>query len=250
MTDSHSQWELPPTDLTLSVGDIHVWWGALDQPEEQVQRFADLLSDTELARAERYHFEKHKRRYVVSQGQLREILGRYLDLRPAQLEFSQGDRGKPALAQRFEGDELDFNMSHSHELALYAVTRGRRIGIDVEHIRPVSDVEQIVARYFAEREKRDFQSVPAGQKLEAFFNAWTRKEAYLKAIGEGLYHPLDRFAVSLAPGEPARLLHIDGDEGKASGWSLCALKPGPGYVAALAVEGDSWNLVCWRWMAG
>jgi len=240
---------LPPVDLDLPSGDIHVWRGALDQPQSRVRRLAELLSDAERARAERYHFEKDKRRYIVSQGQLRAILGRYLDLRPEQVTFCQGHRGKPVLAQRFGVDELCFNMSHSHELALCAVTRGARIGIDVEYVRPVADADQIVERYFAEPEKRAFRSVPPGQRQTAFFNGWTRKEAYLKAIGEGLYHPLDGFAVSLAPGEPERFLYIDGDEHQALQWSLCALNPGPGYIAALAVEGVSRKILCCQWMA-
>jgi 4'-phosphopantetheinyl transferase len=144
-------------------------------------------------------------------------------------------------------DELRFNVSHSHGLALYAVTRRRKIGIDIERVRPISGPEQLAARFFSAGENAELCALPEHVKHEAFFNCWTRKEAYVKARGEGLSLPLNQFDVSLNPGEPARLLRVERDPQEAARWSLQGLTPAPGYVAALAVEGHGWRLACWEW---
>ncbi len=241
-------WEPSPASPTLSREDVHVWCGSLEQPAWRVQCFHGVLSSAEQARAERFKFEKHRRRYIVSQGQLRAILGHYLGLEPGEVQFRQGQRGKPELPESHGGVPLCFNISHSGELNLCALTWGRSVGVDVESIRPVPDAEQIVGRFFSEQEKAAFRALAPDQKLEAFFRCWTRKEAYLKATGEGLYRPLDGFAVSFAPGEPAQLLHTEGDAHEASRWSMRELSPASGYVAALAVEGGWRNLECWQWV--
>lgn len=238
-------WGPPPAELALSSNDVHVWCAFLDEPTWRLQRLVQTLSANERVKAEHFHFERDRRRFIVSQGLLRMILSRYLSIKPNQLQFCYGHRGKPALTQTFGGDTLHFNMSHSHELALYAITRDREIGVDVERIRPIPDIEQIAERFFSAKENAVFCALPPSQKLEAFFNCWTRKEAYLKATGDGLARPLDQFAVSLAPGKAARLLHVEGDVQETTRWSLQRLTPAPGYVVALAVEGHGWRLACW-----
>jgi 4'-phosphopantetheinyl transferase len=132
------------------------------------------------------------------------------------------------------GPGFHFNLAHSHELAVYAFARHHAVGIDVEYVRELADARQLAARFFSARENAAWLALPAGQRAVGFYNCWTRKEAYIKAIGEGLSCPLDQFDVSLAPGEPARLLSIAGDEGAANQWSLWTLSPAPGYVGALA----------------
>jgi 4'-phosphopantetheinyl transferase len=174
-------------------------------------------------------------------------LGRYLGLKPGQLRFCYGPHGKPSLAPPLEEEALRFNVSHSQGLALFAVARGRELGVDLEYVRPIAEVEQIVARFFSERESKAFSALPAGRRLEAFFNCWTRKEAYVKARGGGLALSLKQFDVSLAPGEAAALSCTGDDAQEVARWSLWALEPGPGYVAALAVEGHGWRLACWQW---
>lgn len=241
-------WERGPTSPTLAKEDVHVWCGSLDQPAPDVHRFGHVLSSAEQTRAGRFHFERHRRRYIISQGQLRIILGRYLGIPPGDVQFRQGPRGKPELAETPGAGPLRFNMSHSNELALFAVARGRSVGIDIESLRPMPDAERIVGRYFAEREIEDFQNLAPSERLEGFFNCWTRKEAYLKATGEGLYLPLAGFAVTLAPGVPAHLLHVEGGAQEAERWSMQELCPAPGYVAAIAVEGGWRNLECWQWL--
>jgi 4'-phosphopantetheinyl transferase len=153
------------------------------------------------------------------------------------------------LARKANHGELGFNLAHSHELALYAITRGREVGIDLERIRSNLVDEQIAERFFSPREVVVLRGLPTHRQREAFFNCWTRKEAYVKAKGQGLSIPLDQFDVSLAPGEPAALLSTQWHPQEASRWSLQKLNPGCGYVAALAVEGHDWQVKCWQWSA-
>jgi 4'-phosphopantetheinyl transferase len=231
--------------LNLSSSDVHLWRAWLDQPGWLVQRFTQTLSKDEQQRAGRFHFASDRRRFVVGRAILRAILGQYLGVEPGQVQFSYGPKGKPSLLQR--DTQLCFNVSHSRELVLYAVTLGREVGVDVEYIRPMSDAEQITERFFSPQECAAFSALPAEQKPEGFFNCWTRKEAYLKACGDGITRPLDQFSVSLIPGEPARLLRVEGDSGETSRWRLKALTPAPDYVAAIAVAGINWQLACWTW---
>lgn len=239
-------WNIPPADLVLSSHDVHVWRASLEQSATQVQQLAQILSEDERVRAERFYFERDRKHFTVARGVLRTILGRYLNIEPKQLKFSYGFRGKPALDNTQADSRLQFNLSHSHGLALYAVTRDRQIGIDLEQIRPTSDLEKLAKRFFSSREHAEICSLAPNQKQEAFFNAWTRKEAYLKATGEGLAQ-LEQIEVSLVPGEPAALLNIQQDSQAAARWSLQSLIPATGYVAALAAEGHDWHLTCWQW---
>lgn len=236
-----------PADLALSGDDVHVWCASLDQPATRFRRLVQTLSADERARAERFHFEQDGRRFTVGRGLLRTILGSYLGVEPSQLQFCYGCRGKPALASG--GGTLRFNLSHSQDLALYAVTRDRAIGIDLECIRPISETEEVAERFFSAREIALLRALPVSisEKREAFFNCWTRKEAYTKASGDGLTRPLDQIEVSLAPGEPARLLCIKGDPREATRWLLHELRPASGYVATLVVEGHGWRLACRQW---
>jgi 4'-phosphopantetheinyl transferase len=240
-------WQPAPTDLVLSSRDVHVWRASLEQPEALIQQLAQTLSEDERTRASRFYFERDRKHFIVGRGLLRTILGCYLSLEPTQLQFCYGSRGKPALANMGDSDTLQFNLSHSHGLVLYAVTRDRKIGIDLEQIRPTSDVEKLAERFFSPREHAAIRSLPSSQKQEAFFHAWTCKEAYLKAIGEGLAG-LEQVEVSLVPGEPVRLLSTGEDSPASSRWSVQVLTPAPDYIAALAVEGQGWTLACWEIM--
>src|SRR5262249_22774643 len=161
-------------------------------------------------------------------------LGSYLDAEPKQLKFIYGNRGKPALDESFaEISALRFNLSHSNGFALYVVTKEREIGCDLEYIRDIIDAEQIAERFFSAKEYADFRTLAEEYKFEAFFNCWTRKEAYIKAIGDGLSMPLDSFDVAFIPGEEARLLRSERDSDDVSRWSLLALKPAPDFAAAI-----------------
>jgi len=241
-------WSLPSANLVLPNDEVHVWRACLDQPATTLERLTQTLSADEQRRAERFYFERHRRRFIAARGVLRAILGRYLGLEPDQVEFAYGAQGKPALANCCYGDDLFFNLSHSHKLALYAVTRHRQVGVDLEYIRVVTDDERIAASTFSARENREWRTLLKVKQREAFFNCWTRKEAYIKAIGDGLSRPLDQFDVSLVPGEPARLLNVIGHPEEAARWCLKELAPAPGYAAALAAEGQGWHLVCLQWV--
>lgn len=223
-------------ELSLSSDEVHVWRAFLEQEESHINELARTLSENELLKAKSFYFQKDQRRFVVTHGILRKILGWYLNIEPKRLKFSYGRHGKPTLTGVTDGHSLCFNMSHSHSLALFAFTWGRKIGVDVEYVRSMPDAEEIADRFFSPQENAVFRRVPAGKKLEAFFNCWTRKEAFLKAVGDGLSRSLDSFEVSLFPGEPAQLLGVGGDPLEASRWHLRALAPAHGYVGAFVVE--------------
>ena len=208
-----------------------MWRIDLEQRQEVLERFRETLEAHELERAGRFHFEKHRRHFVVARGFLRCVVARYLETRPEVLRFSFGPYGKPALAGE---QSLRFNLSHSHEVALLAVASSVELGVDVEHVRADFASEDIARRFFSRAEVETFDALPKKEQVAAFFRCWTRKEAYIKAIGKGLSQPLDGFDVTLAPEEPAALLHADEDD--ASRWSLSDIDVGAGYAGALAVE--------------
>lgn len=247
MAHAFDVWKTPPELLSLSDRDVHVWKAPLDLATVHVQGLAEALSEDERARARRFVFERDRRRFTVGRGVLRALLGRYLGASPSTLKFRYSPHGKPAVAIGFGGDALRFTAAHSHETALYGVTLGREIGIDLEYIRPDLASDHVAERFFSRQEVAALRALSPASRLEAFFNCWTRKEAYIKARGEGLSLPLDRFEVSLAPGEPAALVSTPDDPPEASRWSLRELFPGPGYVGAVAVEGHDWRLQCWQW---
>jgi 4'-phosphopantetheinyl transferase len=231
----------------LEHDEIHVWRASLDRAASYVRDLEQTLAADERERAERFYFQIDREHFTVARGLLRAILGRYLNRPAEQLRFCYDSYGKPSLAEAYGGDWLRFNLSHARGLALYAVTRERALGVDLEYLRADFASDGIARRFFSASEVAALRALPPHQKLEAFFNCWTRKEAYIKARGEGLSFPLDQFDVSLAPGEPAALLSTSGNPQEASRWSLEALTPAPGYVAALCVEGQGWRLKCWQW---
>ncbi|HEV2854678.1 MAG TPA: 4'-phosphopantetheinyl transferase superfamily protein [Thermoanaerobaculia bacterium] len=231
--------------LTLAPGEIHVWSVRLDPPAGQVERLGRCLSSDEWERANRFRFEKHRRQYVVGRGALRTLLASYLGTRPELVRFTYGPRGKPFLAPPLDAGGLHFNLSNSDELALVGFVLGREIGVDVEYLRKMPDCEQISERFFSESERTVLRSIPFPAKEEAFFNCWTRKEAYLKAVGEGLAAPLDSFDVTLALDEPPRMLTLEGDAGRAARWFFHHLRPAPDYVGAIAIEGGTWEVRTW-----
>jgi 4'-phosphopantetheinyl transferase len=219
--------------------EIHVWQLELDRSVEEIAHWESILSRDEKARADRFHFRNDRNRFVAARGFLRDLLGGYLQKPPASLEFSYGNHGKPALAEPSASSGLSFNLSHSAGLAVYAIARNRNLGIDVEHIRPESAGENIATRYFSAREVEELRSLPTQERVQAFFDCWTRKEAYLKATGMGLQIPLDRFAVSLSPGQPAQFL-----EGVEPRWHLAACNTVEGYAAAIAYDGGLAYISC------
>ena len=236
---------VPPRGLLkLDKGAVHVWHARLDQFAGQQSQLLELLSADERSRAERFHFPHDRAHFIAARGLLRRILSRYLDVPPRQLSFSYSPYGKPALACENDCHAVRFNVSHSHGIALYAVAREREVGVDVEYVRHDIVGEQIAERFFSAPEVAKLRALPAEAQPLAFFNCWTRKEAFIKARGEGLSFPLDQFEVSLDEQEPAALISIRDDPRETSRWSLQSVPVAEGYVAALVAEGHEWRLEC------
>jgi len=231
LSEEGSIWVTPPSSPSLETGTVHVWRISLDQPFESLQHFRRILEPDELNRASRFHFEKHRQHFIVARGFLRAVIARYLEMQPEALRFSYGAYGKPALASEHV---LRFNLSHSHEIALLAVALDAELGVDVEHIRADFASEEIARRFFSRAEVEVFNALPKEEQVAAFFRCWTRKEAYIKAIGKGLSQALDAFDVTLAPGVQAALLRAEEDNVKR--WWMSNVDVGEGYAGALAVE--------------
>jgi len=225
--------------LLLSDG-IDVWCASLDR---EPQRFYKFLSQDEQARADRFYFERDRSRFIISRGLLRTILGYYLNIDPSKIQFCYGPHGKPALQSTFHKRVVHFNLSHSHDLALYAVSWNRQVGIDVEYIRPMLEAEHIANHFFSRDENTLIRTLPAAERTDLFFKIWTSKEAYLKAIGGGLTESLTQIEISLASTELTRIVSIDGDWRNALPWHLETLNPAPNYLAALVVQGSTSQIV-------
>ena len=215
--------------------EIHVWHRSLAVSAAELEGLYALLDSEERQRAGRFRFENSRKAFIASHGWLRTLLGRYLDADPRSLEFTFGKRGKPAV----RGAALRFNLSHSGAMAACAMALDEEIGIDIELIRSMSDLESIARRFFHTEECRQLLAQREEDRETAFFRCWTRKEAYIKALGDGLYAPLDRFQVTLSSGDPAAFVQIDGCPAAAE-WSLFGLDFGPGYAGAVAVRGTGW----------
>jgi 4'-phosphopantetheinyl transferase len=232
--------------VILQQDDVHVWYASLDGFASSSRWLARTLNADERARSERFYFEQDRVRFIAGRGLLRTILGYYSGIEPGDLQFCYSSHGKPSLAETFKGSRIRFNLAHAHGFALYAVTFDREIGVDLEYIKPIAEAARIVHRFFSDQENTAFHTFTSDEKLEAFFRYWTCKEAYLKACGEGLTHPLDQIEISLVPGEPATLLSIRGDVREASRWFLQELHPATDLAAALVVEGSKPRLTCWQ----
>jgi 4'-phosphopantetheinyl transferase len=256
-------------NVELPAGEVHIWTVNLDPPADRVEALGRSLSPDEWERANRFRFDRHRRQYVVGRGALRSLLAGYMGTRPELVRFTYGPRGKPFLDASFSlspgtgeragerGDginDLFFNLSNSDEMAFVGFVRGREIGVDIEYLKPMPDCEQIAERFFSESERAVLRGIPKENKEEAFFNCWTRKEAYLKAVGEGLAAPLDSFDVTLAPGEPPRMLTLRGDAEAASRWWLEHFRISPEHIGALALERrepeERWVVRTWSFPEG
>jgi len=283
------RWPEPPPDWALAWSgteardnispQVHVWAATLDLPAAALSACQETLSGTELARAARFRFQQHRNRFIAGRGLLRVILGRYLQIEPRAIEFAYGPQGKPFLAEPLprpivQSDDsskpprrspaskagaqapeapapraLEFNLAHSQNLALLAVSASGPIGVDVELIRLMPDAGELVARFFSERETEACNTLPKAGRAAAFFNLWTRKEAWLKATGEGIGHSLNQVEVSFLPGEPARLIALPKGWQAAKEWKLSDLSPAPGFAGALAMAAPNPRLSCWKWSA-
>lgn len=202
-----------------------------------MQQGRALLGADECARADRFYFPRDQRRYIIGRAALRLQLGVALGVAPEAVRFTYGSHGKPALAEPFLASGICFNVSHSGDLALIGLLRGGELGVDLEAFRQLSDRDALVRRYFSDVENQFYFSLPQADREAGFYNCWTRKEAVVKALGQGLSYSLRAFDVTLAPQDSPSLLRLQQLAGHESGWCLDAFRPGEGYAAAVAVQG-------------
>jgi 4'-phosphopantetheinyl transferase len=234
-----------PAPLALPEGEVHLWRIDLEAVRTNEDRWQQILSSDESARAARFHFPIDRQRFVSSRGLLRTILGGYLETNPDRLSFSYSKSEKPSLGPAYSGSGVMFNVSHSGGIALIAFARRREVGVDVEQVCGNFDAEALARRFFSAHEQEQLAALPKEEKFEAFFRCWTRKEAYIKATGEGLSLPLHQFDVSIAAGDCDALLSGQPDNADTAPWSLREVAVGPGYVGALCVHGHDWRQKNW-----
>ncbi|MBA3469094.1 MAG: 4'-phosphopantetheinyl transferase superfamily protein [Herpetosiphonaceae bacterium] len=242
-----NRWPSRHPSVTLAPDCIHVWRAFLFEQQGRLPDFYATLDPEERDRAGRFVFERDRQRYIISHGILRDILARYSGQAAHTLRFVKNSYGKPQLLSTTAAAGLHFNLSHSHDLALYAIALDRPVGVDVEWMRPEFAGLDIARHSFAPAEIAALIEVPASQQRQAFFNCWTRKEAYIKAVGQGLGIDLNSFIVSLKPDEPARLCSINDDVQSASGWTMRALDVHSDYAAAVASESPLMACLQWTW---
>jgi 4'-phosphopantetheinyl transferase len=221
---------------------VEILVARLDVGPEIIPALVKLLDYAERDRASRFMVERDSVRFIVGRARLRQQLSARLGVPPEAIELAYGRHGKPALGAPYANSNLRFNLSHSGDLAVYAFAYGRDVGVDVEAVRELRDLDDIAARFFSRRENEACLALDPGDKLLGFFNCWARKEAFIKALGDGLNYPLDSFDVSLAPDEPVRILRIEGTPGDNFGWDLSSFSPAPGFVGAVVTEKRKSNI--------
>lgn len=221
--------------LLPAAGSVALIAFRLDPSPSVTAGLRRVLDSDERARADRFKFDRHRRRFIVGRGVLRHVLARLLGRTPASVAFAYGEHGKPSVA----GSDVPFNLSNSSDLATIAIGGSSELGVDVERLRSMDDAEAIASRFFSTPEVDAFRSLETEDRDHGFFRCWTRKEAYIKAIGDGLTMPLDRFQVAFGSGEAPRFLAIGDDPEEADAWQLLHFEPAPDYLGALALRGPA-----------
>lgn len=230
-------------NYSLKQDEVHLWCVNLSLlGNRNLQQLSGYLSKEEFLRTERYYFDKDKRLFVFRSGLLRRFLGSYLHVSPSKVQIGYNGNGKPFLNDHHGEDTIQFSLSHSKGVVLYGFSRKGRIGVDVELIQPMTDMDDVVEGFFSKNEKIEYKGLSIEHRMEGFYNCWTRKEAFLKALGDGLSRGLDTFDVSLTPGEPAVLKRVGWAPTEVQRWMLQSITTIPGYAAAIAVEGNDWSL--------
>jgi 4'-phosphopantetheinyl transferase len=232
--------------LVLPENEVQLWRADLEALAPHEPRWQQLLSADEQKRAARFHFAKDRQHFAAARAILRVLLAGYLNIGPIDVDFCYSKEEKPHLSPRHVDSGITFNLSHSGGIALYAFALRRELGVDVEKISRDVDVAGIARRFFSEHEQRQLLKLPADEQVEAFFRCWTRKEAYIKATGDGLSLPLSQFDVSLEPGSGDALAATRPDSEEAKHWLLREVPAGDSYLAAICVHGRDWKLVSWN----
>jgi 4'-phosphopantetheinyl transferase len=239
-------WLQPPSPPKFPIGHVDIWKVQLDQLETRVSQSNNLSSD-EIARANRFHFEKDKDMFARCRSVLRGILSDYLGIPGAEIRFEYLKGGKPRVVVGQNPCGLQFNVSHSANVALIAVGSEHRLGVDIEKIRSDVDVVALAERFFSVRERSELRALPDRLRLVGFFASWTRKEAFLKATGDGLSFPLADFSVTTHPDSEPRLENIEGSVAVSDQWCLADVDVGDLFRATVAVEATSCHLETYSW---
>lgn len=240
-------WKLPPQKWPLAGSSVHVWAANLNRSAEQISSLEQVISADERERSSRFKTETDRNQFIAGRGLLRTILSSYEQADPARLCFQYNSQGKPTLKSPPGDGPLHFNVAHSKALILIAVTRACPVGVDVEWIHPINDVTDISPAFCSRNEIAKLLATPVSQRMNAFFNLWTRKEAYLKATGDGLSGAPGEVELSFLPEETPRVLAISNDTEVAQRWTVSPLNPAPGFAAAIAVGAKGLQLSCWQW---
>jgi len=233
--------------LKLTTAKVQIWQASLEQPVEVIQKLEALLSEEEAQRANRLRYRQHRQFFIARRGILRHLLSQHTGADPEKIQLVYTQSGKPLLSSLDETSDICFNLAHSGRLGVYVFTRGRRVGIDLEAIRFVNEMDRVAEMNFSPEEYRKFETIGEGERSAAFYRCWTRKEAFLKAVGDSVSCPLQEFEVSLEPGAPAELLAVRGSKEQAQKWSMHDLRIQDGYAASLVVEGDGYSISHKQW---
>jgi len=228
---------------------VHVWRVRLDVADGEHETLGQMLSHDEHGRAGRFHFAKDRLQFIIRRAALRNILARYLNAKPASIEFAYTDHGKPILAGAWHHEPINFNLSHTGTIALIGLARHRNVGVDIERIEPARADAKIAARFFSPGERASLAQLAQGSFARAFFDCWTRKEAYIKARGLGLALPLDGFEVDLTSSQGQALLRADVDSTQLGRWHCVSLPCGDDYAACVVADGWPWQTACFDWEA-
>jgi 4'-phosphopantetheinyl transferase len=239
-------YNMPPSKIELGSDEVHIWFEKLTKSSTKLNEYLLLLSNEERKKIERFHFEKDRMYYQVRHGILRNILSYYIGMDPVHIQFNYSINGKPVLKRDFNQKSIHFNLSHTNGFALYAFTREREIGVDVEYIRNIPHIENVADTFLSKIENDIFCILPKKKKIETFFKEWTQKEAVVKAIGKGLSLDLKKIDVSIIPSEPSKLLKINIDSLEVSRWNIQELNLASGFAAAFAVEGKISRICYWK----
>jgi len=224
--------------------ETQLWFVRLDHTDAEIAPMRAILSEDEAERAARFFFDRDRNHFIVARATLRKLIAARAGCEPAEVRFEYNQWGKPALAAGFARGSIRFNLSHSGGFAIYAITHGREVGVDIETIRPDIAGEHVAENFFSPAEVNALRALPATQQPEGFFNCWTRKEAYVKARGEGLSIVLASFDVSLRPGEAAAILRaVDREK-----WSIASFRPDAGLIAAVVIERGGDGIPAPRWL--
>ncbi|EAZ94199.1 4'-phosphopantetheinyl transferase family protein [Crocosphaera chwakensis] len=235
-------WKSPSKNLNINSQEVHIWKKNLEQSSINVQKSFKILNEDEKDKAQRFRFEKHQKRFTIARSSLKQILSYYLLISPQEIEFEYNDYGKPKLLDKINKLGLQFNVSHSEDIAIYGITCHSLIGVDIEYIRPMPEAENLAKRFFSKQEYEYISLLSSAEKEREFFKLWTVKEAYLKAIGKGISGGLEK--VEISPNEPIKFLNLPGFNREI--WQIFSFIPEDHYLAAIVFKGEYYRIDYWQ----